>query len=255
MADQHTNWITLDSCINDYLNESEQSIHKYSKLFHIAFGCMEDLGLDFFYQKKSIQLVLNDNKTFDLPGDWLDYTKIGVLNGKGELITLTYNEKLTTLNDVTPNRLANVTSNATGGQYSFSSPLSTNYSNNSSSGNYGVSSLGLAGGGFKIDKANNIILVDPSFGYSQVVMEYIASPVEGQECYVPMQFRRAIIDWLAWKDIANIPSSRRGNLGDKRDRRHEYFESRRKGIRQYRPFHLDQAYIVAKQKERLVVKS
>ena len=55
MADQHGNWITLDSCINDYLTESEQSIHKYSKLFHVGFRCMEDLGLDFFYQNYAVK--------------------------------------------------------------------------------------------------------------------------------------------------------------------------------------------------------
>lgn len=256
MADQHGNWITLDSCINDYLTESEQSIHKYSKLFHVGFRCMEDLGLDFFYQIKTIALTPNDNKTIDLPSDYLNYTKLGVLNGRGELIPLTYNEKLTSLNDINPNRLLNVASNGIAGQYSFSSPTFFNYWNGSSYGNlYGVSYAGLSGGGFKIDYANNVILLDPSFAYTQLVMEYVASPVEGQEYYIPMQFRGAMISWLAWKDIANIPSSRRGNLGDKRDRRHEYFESRRLAIRQYKPFHLDQAYIVAQQKERLVVKA
>ena len=252
MADQHTSWITLDSCINDYLNESEQGIHKYAKLFHVSFRCMEDLGLDFFYQIKSIKLSPNENKTVDLPADYLNYTKIGVLNGLGELIPLTSNDKLTTLNDIHANRLLDISSSNLSNQFSVSSPTTTSTSFGDL---YGVSYAGLSGGGFKIDTANNVILLDPSFGYSGLVMEYVASPVQGEECYIPMQFREAMVTWLAWKDIANIPSSRKGNLGDKRDRRHEYFEARRKGIRQYRPFYLSQFYIAAQQKERLVVKS
>lgn len=256
MADQHGSWITLDSCINDYLLESEQSIHKYAKLFHLGFRCMEDLGLDFFYQIKSVKLIPEANKTALLPPDYLNYTKIGVLNGRGEVIPLTWNDKLTALDDLSISRLSNISSDVIGNQYSFSSPTFFNYwDGNGYSNLYGISFAGLSSGGFKIDVANNVIILDPSFGYSEIVMEYTATPLEGQEYYIPMQFREAMIAWLAWKDIANIPSSRKGNLGDKRDRRHEYFEARRKGIRQYRPFRLDQAYIAARQNERLVVKS
>jgi hypothetical protein len=255
MADTHTQWITLDSPINDYIIESEQSIHKYYKLFNLAFRCMEDLGLDFFYQIKSIKLDILPNKTILLPADYLNYTKMGILDGNGGLIPLTWNDKLTYHNDQNPSRLADVSSNI-GNTYSFTSPTFYNYWNGSSYSNfYGVSYAGLSGGGFKIDEANGVILLDPTFGYTNLIMEYVASPQEGQEYYLPMQFREAMIAWLAWKDIANIPSSRKGNLGDKRDRRHEYFEARRKGIRQYRPFHLDQAHIADQQNQRLVVKS
>ena len=32
---QVRNYITLDSVINDYIDESEQSVHKYAKLYNI----------------------------------------------------------------------------------------------------------------------------------------------------------------------------------------------------------------------------
>ena len=256
MADQHGNQITVDSCVNDYLNESEQSIHKYAKLYHISFQCLDDLGIDFFYQVKSIKLLVNDNKSVDLPSDYLNYVRVGIPNAAGELIPLTVNEKLTTFNAGNPSRLLDIASNQVGSQTSISSPTApTLYQGSSSSGNYGVSFAGLPGGQFNIDTASNVILLDPSFSYPQIIMDYVASPMEGEECYIPMQFRQAMITWLAWKDIVNIPSSRKGNLGDKRDRRHEYFEARRKAIRQYNPFHLDQFYIASQQNERLVVKS
>lgn len=255
MADQHTSWITLDSCINDYLIESEQSIHKYFKLFNLGFRCMEDLGLDFFLTIKTVKLIPSANKTVPLPPDFLNYTKIGVTNGLGQLIPLTYNEGLTAYNDLNPNRLSNIASD-TINQYSYSSPTFFNFWNGSNYSNlYGISFAGLSNGGFKIDVSNNVIILDPAFGYNEIIMEYTASPQEGKEHYIPMQFREAMIAWLAWKDIANIPSTRRGNLGDKAARRNEYFESRRKGIRQFRPFYLDQAYILDQQGERLVVKS
>lgn len=252
----HRNWISIDSCINDYLLESEQSNNKYYKLWHLAFRCMEQLGLDFFYQIKSVKLPVNANKTVTLPSDYRNYTKLGVLNGMGELVPLKYNEKLTTYSDINPTRVTDTTSNNFVNHYSFSSPVFFNFWNGSSYTNYyGVNVNGLYGGGFKIDSENGVILLDSIFNWDGLVLEYIANPAEGQDYYIPSQFREAMISWIAWKDIANIPSSRKGNLGDKRDRRHEYFESVRLGVRQFRPFYLDQAYIQSQEASKSVVKS
>ena len=253
---QHQQWISLDSCIYDYINRAELSNNKYFKLFHIAFGCMEDLGLDFFYQVKSVKLPINSNKTVTLPADYRNYTKLGVLNGIGELVPLKYNEKLTNFNDLNPNRIADTTSQNFVNYYSFSSPIFYNFWNGNSYSNlYGVNGTGLYGGGFKIDNHNGVILLDNSFNYTGLVLEYVANPEEGQDYYIPAQFRQAMIDYLAWQDIINLPINRRGALGDKRDRRHEYFESRRRAIAQYKPFYLDQAYLAHLESQRLTVKA
>lgn len=259
MAQQHQKWITLESCIYDYLNESEQSHNKYFRLFHVAYRVMEDLGLDFFYQVKSIKLVVNANKTVTLPPDYLSYTKLGVLNGLGEVVPLKYNDKLTTLNDLSPTRVTDTAASNFANYYSPSSPVFYNFFGSGGYYNmYGVANSGLYAGGFKIDIHNGVILLDAAFGYTNLVMEYTASPeaAEGQDYYVPMEFREAVIAWLAWKDVANIKGAgRRGELGTIRDRRHEFFEARRRGIAKFRPFYLDQAYLSHLDNARLVVKS
>lgn len=253
---QQQGWITLDSCIYDYINRAELSQNKYFKLFHLAFAFMEDLGLDFFYQIKSVKIPINSNKTVTLPADYQKYTKIGVLNGGGELVPLKYNNNLTTFNDLQPNRIADTTSQNFANYYSFSSPVFYNFWNGNSYSNlYGVNGTGLYGGGFKIDEHNGVILLDSSFSYTGLVLEYVASPQEGQDYYIPVQFRQACIDWLAWQDIMNLPPTRRGAIANVDRRRHEYFESRRKGIAQYKPFYLDQAYLAHLESQRLVVKA
>jgi len=253
---QHQKWITLESIIYDYILEAELSQNKYFKLFHIAFRCMEDLGMDFFYQIKTMKLDINANKTVTLPADYLQYTKIGVLNGVGELVPLKYNPKLTTFKDISPDRIVDTASSNFVNFYSPSSPVFYNYWQDGGYTNlYGVSYSGIYGGGFKIDETNGVILLDSSFGYTGLIMEYTASPLEGQDYYVPVQFREAIIAWLAWKDIANVQSKSHMNLGDKSMRRHEYFEARRNGIKKFRPFYLDQAYLNSQDTSRLVVKS
>lgn len=253
---EHQGWITLDSIIYDYISEAELSQNKYFKLFHSAYRCLEDIGLDFFYQIKSVKLPINDNKTVTLPADFLQYTKLGVLNGNGELVPLKYNDKLTYLSDINSNRIANTSSSNFVNYYSYSSPVFFNFWNGTSYYNlYGVNVTGIYGGGFKIDPFNGVILLDPTFNWNGLVLEYTASPQEGQEYYVPMEFREAIISWLAWTDIRNMPISRRGNLGAIDRRRHEYFEARRRGHDKYRPFYLDQAYLTHLESSRYVVKS
>lgn len=249
-------WITLDSCIYDYISEAELSQNKYFKLFHLAFRCMESLGIDFFYQIKSVKIPVNANKTITLPADFRHYTKFGILNGIGQLVPLKYNSNLTTYNDLHPTRIADTQSSNFANYYSFSSPVFFNYWNGSSYENfYGLPGGYIYAGSFNIDETNGVIVLDSAFGWTNSVLEYVANPKEGEDYYVPAVFRETIITWLAWKDIANIPSSRKGNLGDKRDRRHEYFEARRNGISQFRPFYLDQAYIANLETSRLVVKA
>lgn len=251
----HQSWVSLESIIYDYINESEQSNNKYFKLYHIAFRGLEHIGIDFFYRVKSVKIPMNDNFTVTLPADYQKYTKLGILNGVGELVPLQYNENLTTFSDLLPNRITDTTSENFVNLYSYSSPVFFNYWNGDSYANlYGVNISGLYGGGFKIDEANGVILLDSSFGYTGLVLEYVASPNPDQEYKVPVQFREAIVAWLAWRDIANLPP-RRGSSGVIGMRRHEYFEALRLGHRQFRPFYLDQAYLENLETSKLVVRS
>lgn len=252
---QRQQYITLDSVIYDYINEAELSQNKYFKLFHIAFQCMDDLGMDFFYQIKSVKLPVNANKTITLPADYLNYTKIGVMNGSGGVIPLTFNSSLSLFQDLNPSRIADTTSDNFSNIYSPSSPMFFNYWNGQGYENlYGAGYTGLYGGGFRIDNANGVILLDGDFGYNGTVLEYVASPKEGEEYHVPVQFRGAIIAWLAWRDIANL-APKRGMAGVVQQRRHEYFEARRLAITKWHPFYLDQAYMNNQASMKMVVKS
>ena len=247
-------YIPLESVINDYIIESEQSNNKFFKLFHLAFRCMDDLGMDFFYSIKSVILTVNANKTITLPNDYLQYTKFGIKNGRGEIIPLRYNEKITTFNDQREERLADIAAINALNLSSDGLPTFYNYWNGSGYENMLGASVGGGYAGFKIDSENGVILLDANFGYSEAILEYTASPDPTTEYQIPLVFREAIVAWLAWTDIRNIPSTRRGNLGDKRDKRKEYYEQRRLAIKKYRPFYLDQAYKASQDSVRLTMK-
>jgi len=252
------NMISLDSCITDYLDESEQGIHKYKKMFNIAFRGMDNMGLDFFYQVRSMKLPVSATKTVQLPANYIKWAKIGVLNSVGEVIPLIYNKKLTLYADQSSQRLT-VTQDDTLNFttiYSPSSPAFYNYWNDGTYTNiYGAPSGEPFVGNFNIDEQNGLILLTEDFYYSYIILEYITGPTEGEEYFIPIQFREAMISWMAWKDISSLPSTRRGSISDKEQRKTNFYNERRLAMARYKPYYIQQAYEMQLQMTRLTVKA
>lgn len=252
---QRQPYISLDSVLNDYLAETEQPIHKYFRLWHLAFRGFEQLGLDFFYRIQSVKLPVNANYTVTLPADYLQWSKVGRLNDRGEIIPLNYNNNLTTYADLLPNRIEKTQDPTTLG-LNWGNDVWANYWNGGTYVSvYGVPSGEPFAGSFKVDTENGVILLDEKYNLDYIMLEYVCSPQQGQEYYLPIQFREALIAWLAWKDIQNVPSSRRGNLGDKRDRRHEFFNERKNAIARWKPSTILEKYQVHQEGLRLAVKT
>lgn len=252
---EHQGWIPIDECINSYISESQQSIHVFYRLWQMAFRIQTDLGIDFFYQIKSVKLPINPNFTVDLPSDYIKYSKVGVLNDVGEIIPLMYNDKLTTYAEFSPDRLQKTQDDTLFNWYWYNTPIWYNFwTGNSFTTLYGMPSGAPFVGNFKVDNNAGVILLNETFSYDYVMLEYTASPQEGQQYYIPIQFKEAMIAGLAWLDIRSIPSSRRGNLGDKRDRRSEFYNQRRLAWARYRPLHLEEAYQWSQMATRLTVK-
>jgi hypothetical protein len=252
---QREQWIVLDECINSYLDESEQSIHKYFKIWQLAFRVMTDLGIDFFYQIKSVKLPINPNFTVFLPSDCLKVSKVGVFNDMGEIIPLYLNDKLSTFGQFSPDRLQKTQDNTLFNFFWGNTPLWYNFwTGNSFTTLYGMPSGAPFIGTYKIDNNAGVLLLGETYSYDYVVLEYVASPQQDQQYYVPIQFKEAIIAGLAWLDIRSLPSSRRGNLGDKRDRKTEFYNQRRLAWARYRPLSLEEAAEWAQRNTRLTVK-
>jgi hypothetical protein len=255
MSLQNRQWVDLDECINFYLDEAELSVHKYLKCFNLAFRAMDELGIDFFYTVKSVKLPVNPNMTVNLPEDYINYTKVGILNDRGEVIPLYYNNKLTTYASLSPDRATKTQDNSLFNFYSPINAIFYNYWNGDTFGNlYGLPSGSPFVGSFKIDNANGVILLTAGYQFDYILLEYISTPKQGQTYYVPIQFREAIIAYLRWKDIISMPSNRRGNLGDKRDRRHEYFNERRLAIARYDPIRMEDIHQASQEQTRMTVK-
>lgn len=253
---QHQAYISLDSCITDYLGESEQSIHRYKKIWDIAFRGMDNLGIDFFYQIQTIALSVSDTFIARTPANCLNVIKAGVLNGIGGVTPLNSSSTMTTYADLLPNRIAQVQNNtAFNWNANCNGGWWYNYWWNGALGNlYGLPSGAPFIGSYVYDSFNGVIVLNGTFNFTEIIAECLVSPVEGGDYYVPVQFREALIAWMAWMDIRNMPSSRKGNLGDKRDRRAEFYNQRRLAIAQYSPFDINAAYQASLEQTRYAIK-
>lgn len=256
MSAQNRQWISIDECINAYMDESEQGNHKYFKLWNLAYRAMTELGLDFFYSVKSVKLSVNPNMTVTLPADYLNYTKVGILNSQGEIIPLSVNNNLTTAFDMQPTRLAQTQDPTVFTGYNPFGIVWWNYWNGYGLSNlYGLPSGSPFVGSFKIDNKNGVIVLDENFVFDYIMLEYISTPQQGQDYYVPIHFKEAVIAYLRWKDIISLPTSRKGSLGDKRDRRADYYNERRLAVARYDAINLTDLYEWNLKNQRLAVKS
>lgn len=256
MAEQTRQFVTVDSVVNDYIEQSEQSVHKYFKLWQLAFRGMEQLGISFFYQIRSVKLPVNNNKTVNLPNDYINYTKVGILNSAGEIAILKFNSKQTFFGEQLPNRSSVNVDDSIQTYSLWNANFFFNYWNGTSYTNqYGFPSGGVDAGNFNIDVNNGIILLNEHFNYDYLMVEYVASPTQGEEYKIPVQFREALIAWLAWQDIAYMPSSRKGYISDKRERRNNFFNERRLAMATYKPLYLQDAYELSQTATRMVPKA
>jgi len=249
---QHLSYVTLESIVQDYLTEGELPNHKYFKVWHLAYRGMEQLGLDAFYKIQTVKLPVNSNYTAVLPADYVNWTKVGVLNDNGEIIPLYQNDKMTTFADLSSTRLEQTQDNTL---WDWDVNNWNNYWNGQAFINiYGTPSGAPFVGSFKIDNENGVMLLDEKFKYEYVMLEYVASPQQGQEYYVPVQFREALIAWLWWKD-KRAANTNRGQVGLSRDAKNDFFNERRNAIARWKPTRQLERYQASQEMTRMAVKS
>lgn len=256
MTAQNRQWISLEECITSYMDEAEVSNHKYFKLWNLAFRALSELGLDAFYTTKSVKLPVNANLTVTLPSDYLNYSKVGVLNQQGEIIPMGVNNNLTAAFDLQSTRLEQTQDNTIPTQLNEQGVWWYNYWNGwAMSPLYGLPSGTPVVGSFKIDNANGVIVLSENFSYPYVMLEYTASPTEGGEYYIPVQFKEAVISYLAWKDIRSIPVKTHMQNNNVDRRRRDFYNDRRIAIARYDPVRLAELYQWNLEQQRLTVKA
>lgn len=250
-------FVPLQRVVRDYMLEVDYPDAAFFRLWNLAVRGMVSVGMELFIEPVSRKLNVNPNKTVDLPSDYAQWSRVGVLNGNGQIATLTLNTGLTTMADESGERLSNIIDETVGGWNDSGWPaygplpwtpwVSDTY--------FGVPSGTEYLGSFKVDEEMGCVLLDPNYQHSYIILEYMPNPEATKDFLIPEIASECIIAFLAWRDIINKPSSRRVNNGEKVLRKQEFRAQKVQLRRKLYPFRVPVANDVTRLGFSLAVKS
>ena len=196
-------WVELKTVVSYAVDEMQLSYgDSFDRAWLFGLRALVDMNFDVSAEPKTIRIPLNGNKTATIPADCISWTKIGILDERGEISTLRINNALTTWMDNSPDRIDKLAlSQVNDGIGALAqAPLYLNYYYN---GNY-CNLFGLRGGLIqygecRVDDKNGIIIFNPEFRFDSVLFEYISSPERDVDYKVELRFQEAVIAFIKWK--------------------------------------------------------
>lgn len=247
--------VKLSDCVNMYIDESKQTSKEFRRLWALAFRGLTDIGLDVSWSPKQTLIDVNSNLTATLPIDYINWVRVGVFNAFGELATLRVNEQLSTYKDNNPNRLDDIQSDTNIGQNYLQYPYWIGgWDDSGYEHGFGAGSGLVQAGECRVDSAAGVILLAPDSSITQVVLEYVSSPMMDDDYATELQCQEALIAWLRWKDIQSMPSSRMVNISEKTMRQKEYYTQKKLARKRIKPFRVQVAEQYFREAQRLAVK-
>lgn len=218
-------YVPLKTVVSYYLDEKDKSQGDEDRCWILGLRGMVELHQDISAEPKTVRLPVNANKTVTYPPDCLSWSKVGLLNSNGEVVTLKINNGLTTYRDNNPNRIESLTPNINNSIGALgSTPLYLNYYYNDGYYNlFGVGGGLIQYGECRMDDANRVVVLPEGFKYQNIIFEYISSPERDTDYKIPLALQEAVIAFIAWKDktgtrqdfYAAATSSRRRLKGKK----------------------------------------
>lgn len=239
--DQIVNDFALGVDIDDYVGHiSDNTIRT------LALRGIREMGFDILKTVSSIKLPVASNSTVELPDDYVDWIKIGVVgeNGivyaLGENKNLNYSQKYLTDafgnnvdsdNDGVYDRVDSKSATASGSPSvdlidgAFDSYIFRNYALDGSYGAlYGVGG-GHMYGDFRINLDQNRIELSTNSGITEVVIEYVRDEARSANPSVHVYAEQALMAYIYYKAVerkSSVPANEKARA------RSEYYNEYRK---------------------------
>ena len=226
--------IALKKLVSQFLNSADESVHGFRRLYNIGVQGCREFNLDITGNIKTVVIEVNANKTATLPQDYISYSKIGVLNNRGEVVTYKRNDQLSTWNSMYTtqdlrkegvpvlNTLTPFFDQNTYPNYYY------NYYYNGTAFNlFGADSGTPKVGSYKLDEGNGLIILDVHNHYSQVVLEYLSDGYDenADDYEIDVKAEQAFIAFLRWKNAIDL--RKQFSQSDVRSFKVEYYRERR----------------------------
>jgi len=241
----------IANIVSMYIDETEASPTREAKLWVLAWRAVNDLNFSINIFPRTVELPVLANKTAKLPSDYIDWAKVGVLDG-GRIRTIRHNQDLAILKSADANRMSLLFGASDtvaswpyqDGYTSYDSPFSRQ----------GYPDSQYYSGSFSVDTDTSSLVFDSNWQEESVVLQYVSAPPKSGPVYIPAVFREAVIAFIAWRDVYNMPSSTKAFGQDKMMRRREYYNQRRLAIENWNKFREGQEKMLSTYNNRQVIK-
>lgn len=254
--------ITGREIVAQFLNSSDYGSQQFMRLYNmLIWGLKTEFNLNITGTFKTVILDVNATKTVQLPCDYIQYSKIGVLNGRGEVLTFKRNEQLTTLNTGLENRTngAPVMRGVTD-ILPDAFPYNINNYNNYF---YGGTSYQLFGadsgtpvrGEYKVDEGQRLIFLSPQTTSDKIVLEYLSDGYEeGCDDYsVDVRAAECMKTYLRWQNA--IDAVKKYSQSQIREYKSEFYRTKRITAMMMNPFILNEMQHAMRVNSKIVPKA
>lgn len=241
------NYVDLNQVVNDFIitmdgddyvaSASDNAIRTF------ALRGVRDMGFDMLKVIRSLKLPVSSNNTVELPDDYVDWTKVGVVGTDNVVYVLRENKNLNIsqkydtvdgitydidgdglnerVDDKTPTGNAPSSEGLSEG---FNSYIFRNYVYNGDAGRlYGIGGGSFAGD-FRVNADQNRIELKSNSSISEVVIEYVADEARSTNPRVHVYAEEALRAYMYYKLIerkSSVPAN------EKQRARAEYYNERR----------------------------
>jgi hypothetical protein len=237
--------VSIEQIVNDFMLtlDGDDFVNNASGMLmrNYALRGIREMGFDIQRKIKSLKLPVNSsNDTAELPDDFVDYTKIGIIGGDGLIYVFAENKNQASpmkyKTDASGNNIdsdsdgvfdrvdAKDAGSTRGSATDFETYSFRNFLHEGNIGRaYGIGG-GHYSGEFRINNEQNRIELYSTAGYSEVVIEYIADEARSENPSIHIYAENALRSYMYYRLIerkANVP------LAEKARARQEYYNERR----------------------------
>lgn len=193
-------YVQLKTVVSMFLDQEQKSMGDFDRCWISGFRALAELGFDIAFEPETFRLPVNGNMTVNLPASYIKWTKIGIINASGEVSVLKINTSLTKWRDNNPNRLTAITPNISDTDTALDSPFFYNYYYGGGYYPYfGIGNGLITYGDCVVDEKNKLIVLQPDFAFSDVLVECIVSPQSNGDYQIQTVCQEAVIAFIAWK--------------------------------------------------------
>lgn len=197
----------LQDIVDEWIVENGKNESMRARLYTIALSGLRELHLDVNGVVKIVELCINDNDTVDLPNDFINYTRIGMIGGDGRVYAMARDNQI----NLAPN--CGVQGRNLQNQGDWLNPyIGAPYSgffygvNGFTGGIFGAGGGSNGFGFYRLDKKTNQLWLGGlnMFSNCSIILEYIGDiDAEDGDFVVNPFVIQTIKDWISWRYCFN----------------------------------------------------